>query len=38
MRFDDLGVAPKMAMLLAISAPDDTASLAAFAVMVTHFW
>ena len=31
MRFDDLGVAPKMAMLLAISAPDDTASLAAFA-------
>jgi hypothetical protein len=31
MRFDDLGVAPKMAMLLAISAPNDTASLAAFA-------
>ena len=31
MRFDDLGVAPKMAMLLAISTPDDTASLAAFA-------
>ena len=31
MRFDDLGVAPKMALLLAITAPHDTASLAAFA-------
>jgi hypothetical protein len=31
MRFDDLDVAPKMAFLLAINQPTDTATLAAFA-------
>lgn len=31
MRFDDLGIAPKMAFLLAINQPDDTTSLEAFA-------